>query len=173
MRPFPRLDATDAMAPEIPRTENASPDVKATSCSGSISWGSSGSSGRDSMLAVEVRKNVPTRIASGRDRSSERKLASGADEVVIRLAPASKVIDQLRRWGLAGPIVGFKYEAAHTVITSAQALQVRVGAALVVANSLCGTVQALVDDGAVARFPDRATLLANLTTRLAALAQVD
>jgi hypothetical protein len=99
------------------------------------------------------------------------KVASGADEVVIRLRPASKVVDQLRaRWGLAGPIVAFKFEAADTVVASADALRRRVGAALVVANSLCGTIQALVDGDGVERAADRDALLDRLATRVSALA---
>jgi phosphopantothenoylcysteine synthetase/decarboxylase len=100
------------------------------------------------------------------------KVPSGADELVIRLRPASKVIDQLRpRFGLTGPIVGFKYEASATVVASAQALQRRIGAAVVVANSLQGTVQALVDGAGVERFPGRAALLDELARRLVALAR--
>jgi hypothetical protein len=75
-------------------------------------------------------------VASVVDRSA--KLPSGADEVVVRLRPAAKVIDQLHGWGLSGPIVGFKFEDKDTVVASAQALRARVGAVAVVANSLCG-----------------------------------
>lgn len=97
------------------------------------------------------------------------KIASGADEVVIRLVPADKLIDRLRpEFGLRGPLVGFKYEEGDTVVASAQALRARTGAALVVANSLDGTVQALVAD-AVERFPARDALLDALTTRIAVL----
>ena len=47
--------------------------------------------------------------------------------MVIRLRQASKLIDRLRSdYGLRGPIVGFKYEAAPTVIASAEALRKRV-----------------------------------------------
>lgn len=100
------------------------------------------------------------------------KVPSGADEVVIRLRPATKVIDQLRpRFGLVGPIVGFKYEADATVIASAQALQRRTGAVLVVANSLSGDTQALVDAHGVTTCGDRAQLLGRLADRLTALAQ--
>lgn len=97
------------------------------------------------------------------------KAPSGADELVVRLRPAGKVIDRLRAWGLAGPIVGFKYEAAATVIAAAQALRARTGAALVVANSLCGGVQALVTADGVDAAPDRTVLLDRLALRLAAL----
>ena len=99
------------------------------------------------------------------------KVPSGADEVVIRLRPATKVIDQLRpRFGLTGPIVGFKYEADATVLASATALLQRTGAALVVANSLSGMVQALVDAHGVSSFSDRESLLDQLALRIAALA---
>jgi phosphopantothenoylcysteine synthetase/decarboxylase len=100
------------------------------------------------------------------------KLPSRAGAVTIRLEPASKVIDQLRGWGLAGPIVGFKYEARETVLASAAALQARVGAALVVANSLCGQLQALVDERGPERFPDRPALVEALGARLGRLARL-
>jgi phosphopantothenoylcysteine synthetase/decarboxylase len=99
------------------------------------------------------------------------KLPSGADAVVIRLRPAGKLIDRLRPdFGLNGPIVGFKHEDAATVEASAEALRRRVGAALVVANSLCGGVQTLVDADGRVRHADRPALLADLTRRLVALA---
>jgi phosphopantothenoylcysteine synthetase/decarboxylase len=97
------------------------------------------------------------------------KLPSRADEVVIRLRPAGKVIDQLRGWGLRGPLVGFKYEDGATVLAAAAALQRRVGAALVVANSLDGALQALVDAGGCERCADREALLQRLAARLQAL----
>jgi len=99
------------------------------------------------------------------------KVPSGADEIVIRLHPASKVIDQLRsRFGLRGPIVGFKYEADATVLASATALLRRTGVALVVANSLSGATQALVDSTGVTSFAAREPLLDQLALRVAALA---
>lgn len=98
------------------------------------------------------------------------KLPSGADEVVIRLAPVGKVIDQLRSgFGLRGPIVGFKYEEAATVLASAETLRQRTGAACVVANSLCGTVQALLDRGGIEQMPNRDTLISTLARRITAL----
>lgn len=98
------------------------------------------------------------------------KIASGADEVVIRLRPADKAIDRLRAdFGLRGPIVGFKYEDAATVLASATALRLRVGAALVCANSLCGTVQGLVRAGGIERFDDRARMIEALGRDIADL----
>lgn len=98
------------------------------------------------------------------------KLPSGADEVVIRLRQATKLIDRLRpEFGLRGPIVGFKYEAAPTVLASAEALRKRVGAALVVANSLCGTMQALLDASGTEQLPNREALLDSLAQRIAGL----
>lgn len=100
------------------------------------------------------------------------KVPSGADELVIRLRPASKVIDQLRsRYGLTGPIIGFKHETDATVLTSAQALLRRSGAAVVVANSLSGSIQALVEDSGITRFPARETLLDQLAVRITDLAR--
>lgn len=98
------------------------------------------------------------------------KLPSGADEVVIRLRQASKLIDRLRPdFALRGPIVGFKYEAAATVLASAEALRLRTGAALVVANSLCGTVQALLDATGSETQPSREALLDTLARRISLL----
>lgn len=97
-----------------------------------------------------------------------QKVPSGGDEVVIRLRPATKVIDQLAAWGHRGPLIGFKYEDQHTVIASAQALQRRTGAALVVANSLCQTVQALVQADGVQAFASREALLDSLAAGIAA-----
>ena len=99
------------------------------------------------------------------------KLPSRAGAVTIRLEPSSKIIDQLRVWGLAGPIVGFKYEAKDTVLAAASSLRTRVGAALVVANSLCGQLQALVDERGPERFPDRSALIEAVGARLGQLAR--
>jgi len=99
----------------------------------------------------------------------QAKLPSRADEVVIRLRPASKVIDQLRGWGLSGPIVGFKHEDSATVLASATSLLHRVGAALVIANSLDGSLQALIDGAGAERCNDREALLQRLAARLVAL----
>jgi phosphopantothenoylcysteine synthetase/decarboxylase len=118
------------------------------------------------VASVEMRRGGATeRIAAG------AKLKSGADEAVIRLRPAGKVIDQLRGWGLAGPLVGFKYEARETVLASAAALRARVGAALVVANSICGSIQALVLPDGVDPYPDRDSLLDQLAIELERLAK--
>lgn len=97
------------------------------------------------------------------------KLPSGADEVVIRLRQDSKLIDRLRpEYGLRGPIIGFKYEDAATVLASAADLRQRVGAVCVVANSMCGTVLALLDEGGSERFATRDALVAALAQRIAA-----
>ena len=111
-------------------------------------------------------------IRNGKPMAHEAngKVPSGADELVIRLKPASKIIDRLRAWGLHGPLVAFKYEAAESVIASARSLQGRIGAQLVVANSLDGTVQALVDPIRVQTCADRETLMAALLERLVTMA---
>lgn len=98
------------------------------------------------------------------------KIASRAEELVIRLGPAPKLIDQLVGWGHRGPLVGFKFEHAATVLDAAERLRERTGAALVVANSLDGSLQALVDADGVHPQADRATLLTALAERLATLA---
>lgn len=97
------------------------------------------------------------------------KIPSGADEVVIRLRPADKVIDRLRpEFGLRGPLVAFKYQAADTVVAAAEALRRRTGADLVVANSLCAAVQVLVDAQGSTAYATRAALVAALAARIAA-----
>ena len=98
------------------------------------------------------------------------KIPSGADELVIRLRPATKIIDRLRSWGLRGPLVAFKYEAADTVVASAQSLRARSGASVVVANSLDGSVQVLVDAIRVQPLATREDLITALTERLITLA---
>lgn len=98
------------------------------------------------------------------------KLPSGADEVHICLHPAPKLVDGLRSAGFAGPLVAFKYEDARTVIDSARALRSRIDAAVVVANSIDGALQALVDAEGVEHHPDRAALLDALAGRIAVLA---
>ena len=108
---------------------------------------------------------TPTRLSAG------AKLPSRAGAVTIRLEPASKLIDQLRTWGLSGPIVGFKYEDHATVVAAAESLRQRVGVAVVVANSLCGQRQALVDADGVHDFAERSALVDSLSARLQMLAR--
>lgn len=127
------------------------------------------------VMAAAVNDYVVSHVESIRNgkplaHNPEGKVPSGADELVIRLKPASKVIDRLRAWGLHGPLVAFKYEAAESVVASARSLQGRIGAQLVVANSLDGAVQALVDPIRVQTCVDREALLVALTERLALMA---
>ncbi len=94
------------------------------------------------------------------------KVPSGGERLSIELEPASKVVDTLKGYGHAGPLVAFKYEAAETVISSAQSLLKRVGAQLVVANSLCGEIQALVRADTIEICESRTQLLEHLHTFL-------
>lgn len=119
----------------------------------------------------EVAQVVVEEAGGPRRLPAGAKLPSRAGAVTIRLEPASKVIDQVRVWGLAGPIIGFKYEAKDSVLTAATALRQRVGAALVVANSLCGQLQAMVDEQGTQRFPDRPALIEAVGARLGQLAR--
>ncbi len=112
-----------------------------------------------------VRAGVATAVVPG------TKIASGADEFVIRLVPAEKLIDRLRSWGLVGPIVGFKFEDAATVVESARVLMQRTGAALVGANSLCGSVHALVSATGVDPCHDRTRFLDGMADGIAGLAR--
>ena len=57
------------------------------------------------------------------------------------------------------------------MIDSARSLRGRIGAALVVANSLDGSVQALVDAIRIQELPDRDALLTALASRLGELAR--
>jgi len=96
------------------------------------------------------------------------KLPSRADAVQIHLRPVAKLIDRLRQeWGHHGHLVAFKYEEAATVLAAAEQLRLRCEATLVVANSLCGQVQAWVDAAGVTRYPDRRALLDAVIERLA------
>lgn len=99
------------------------------------------------------------------------KVPSGADELRIRLRPASKVVDRLHDWGHRGPLVAFKYQAAGSVRQAARDLHRRVGADLVVANSLDGSVQELVSATGQEVFPDRPALMEALAVHLRRLAK--
>ncbi|TVR43952.1 MAG: hypothetical protein EA402_08390 [Planctomycetota bacterium] len=95
------------------------------------------------------------------------KIPSGLSRLLIELRPAPKQIDCLAEWGHVGPLVACKYEAAGSVIASAKALCQRVQARLVLANSLCATVQALVDlRGQVETFASREDVLSALVERV-------
>lgn len=101
---------------------------------------------------------------------ADTKIPSRASELVIRLGPAPKLIDQLAGWGHTGPLVAFKFEDAATVVASAERLRTRVGAALVVANSLDGSLQALVDEHGTSTYATRGDLLVALSERITGLA---
>jgi len=67
------------------------------------------------------------------------KAASGREEWVVRLKPTPKVITRLKEWAPRALLVGFKLEdhlPDAELITAAQALARKNGAALVVANNL-------------------------------------
>lgn len=129
---------------------------------------------RDGVVVLSAAVNDYEAVAIDLDHAGVRttvapgaKLPSRADEVLIRLRPVGKLIDRLRgEWGFRGRLVAFKYEDAASVIASAMALRERCQADLVVANSLCGQVQALVETAGVSHFADRAALIAELTVRL-------
>lgn len=98
------------------------------------------------------------------------KVPSGAERMAIELVPAPKLIDQLAAWGHTGPLVAFKYQAAETVLAAAERLRLRTGAAVVLANSLCGSVQALVDSHGERHFDSRDAVVTALIERIRALA---
>jgi hypothetical protein len=98
------------------------------------------------------------------------KVPSGAEQVDIRLRPAPKLIAQLGDWGHAGRLFACKYSPAATVVAQAKDLWDRHHAAGVLANSLDGSVQALVaGDGSLEYFPSREEVLAALVDRLVML----
>ena len=103
--------------------------------------------------------------------AATEKIPSGAEELIIHLRGAPKLIDSLAERGHCGPLVACKYEEAATVIASAQALQTRVDADVVLANSLCGTVQALVDRHETRHYETRDDVLRALVERIEDLAQ--
>lgn len=113
--------------------------------------------------ALTIRKQQNTEYIT----SSEAKVSSGADELSIHLKPAAKLIDQLPSWGHRGPLFACKYEDASTVVESAQRLCLRVQATCVLANSICGAVQVLVDARDVVSYQDRPDVLASLSERIA------
>jgi len=106
------------------------------------------------------------------EHEPDDKVPSGADELQIRLLPAPKLVDAMRNeWGHRGPLVAFKFEQAGTVVASARALMARVRADLVVANSLCGRLQALLRrDNTVDRYDDRDALMVALAEAVRGLA---
>lgn len=126
--------------------------------------------------AINDYKVSSVELATGDDvrrYSPGTKVPSGGDELMIRLVPTTKIIDQLRGWGLNGPLVGFKYEARDTVESSARALAIRTTAQVVVANSLCGSFQALVNAQKTEVCHDRQALIERLGQRLMELAKSD
>ena len=94
------------------------------------------------------------------------KIPSGADELSVILRPASKLIDSLSARGHKGPLVACKYEAAETVLDAARSLRERVNADVVLANSLCASVQALVDEKTTTSFSSRDAVLSALLQRI-------
>jgi len=104
--------------------------------------------------------------ASRRRHAVGQKIPSGADALQLRLVPASKLIDQLRPWGLRGPIVGFKLQERSAVQAAARALRERTGAEVVLGNSIEGDFQALVDAQGEQSYATRAAVLAALADRI-------
>jgi hypothetical protein len=114
------------------------------------------------VAAVEsLREGRVTRHDAG------EKVPSGAEEICIRLRPALKLVDQLRgAWGFTGRLICCKYEARETVIEGARQLLGRVDADCVLANSLCGGLQALVTKADIEAFADRESVLKALVDRI-------
>ena len=117
--------------------------------------------------ASETRAGVETRFGN-----ADAKISSGADELTIRLKPASKLIAALPAWGHAGSLIACKYEDRQTVVQSAQSLRRQYDAKCVVANSLCGAVQSLVFEDRVEAFTSRDELLVSLAAFINDLVRV-
>jgi len=112
-------------------------------------------------------ESVETTWGAGRRRHAvDQKIPSGADALQLRLVPASKLIDQLRPWGLRGPIVGFKLQERSGVQAAAHALRERTAAAVVLGNSIEGDYQGLFDAQGERPYATREAVLAALADRI-------
>lgn len=98
------------------------------------------------------------------------KLPSRQPNVTVRLKPTEKIIDRIRReWSPQAYLVGFKNEAAETVVASARTLMERADCHLVVANSIGLAYNAILrKNGALEPFPARSTMLQALARLIAA-----
>ena len=126
--------------------------------------------------AVNDYQFAATSVRRGNDieryEQADHKISSGADELCIYLKPATKLIDQLKDYGHRGALFACKYEEAETVVESAQHLCERVQAVCVLANSLCGSIQALVDRDDSKLYTDRSAVLIALAERIADSARI-
>lgn len=103
--------------------------------------------------------------------SSDSKLPSGQEEVLLRLAPTPKIADAVRGWGLTGFYVTFKAAAPETSREGLEALasaqRRRTGSDLVFANVLgrLGEHVAIVGDE-VDWYLERSAALEALSNRV-------
>lgn len=101
------------------------------------------------------------------------KLASGADELVLRLTPTPKILDQLKGWAPDCRVVSFKAASPETspdgLVEIAQRQRARTGSDLVFANVIGKLDRSvvLVDDAPQA-FARRADAVAALIDRVRA-----
>lgn len=115
------------------------------------------------------------RVAAVQDATGEdcrsAKIASRAGELTLRLAPATKVIGELRRLFPRSLLVGWKYELAGTrdeALGRAQRQLTEARTDLCVLNGRAVGPGFLLCDrgGVIAEFPNKATLCAALVRRL-------
>lgn len=103
-----------------------------------------------------------------------QKIPSGQAELVLRLGPTPKIIDQLHGWSPGLRLVSFKAASPETtpeqLAEIADKQRVRTRSSLVFANVLgrLGALALLVDARGVERFDDRGAALAALVARIEA-----
>lgn len=102
------------------------------------------------------------------------KIPSGQAEVLLRLTPAPKILDQVRGWGLRGLLVSFKAGSPELdeagLVDVARRQLLRTGSDLVFANVLgrLGSSVVLVEAAGEAPFPRREDAVAALAARVRA-----
>lgn len=100
------------------------------------------------------------------------KIASGAEELVLRLRPTPKILDHIRAWDPGVFLVSFKAAGPETspaqLIALCQAQRARSGSDLVFGNVLgqLGTTAVLVDANGAQAFAERGAAVAALVGRV-------
>jgi phosphopantothenoylcysteine decarboxylase/phosphopantothenate--cysteine ligase len=102
------------------------------------------------------------------------KIASGQEELVLRLVPTGKILDRIRAWSAGADVVSFKAAAPGTTMEALAAIAVaqreRSGSAYVFANAVDSLERdvLIAGPGGVERFQDRErgleALLAGIVT---------
>jgi len=106
--------------------------------------------------------------------ASGSKIKSGASDLTLTLRPTPKILDQLRGWGLTGPLVSFKAASPETtdaqLVDIARAQLVRSDSDLVFANIIGRTTAGvyLVSADSAEEFDQRAEAITALASWLQA-----